>query len=472
MNGCYRSENLSPTQLTSLINSAAANSLTNDRAAEQSKLNQAVSIPVINYFSNGSNMPTCLTNSTSRISTNGRTVTCASPSQTSTILPANALNGTPNEMLNGTNNGTNGGLNGGTTGCQDSIELQLATGVSARHDPQHSKNESQFKSNLGACSGSCNQLIHGYYQQPAYYSKGQQQTLLNNNSVYSSLYSNNPNRNSFAAITGSTNGYLNHLNRFNLLRNSMRSTNELLHSGPVASPIYGQLTVASLRNSLAWSPIYWSSGMNGLVNGSNANGLNGLNNGQCNGLLVNGIQHNGNGTVSSHYGTLNGTLNGKLSNGSLKRSAFGQQQTKLPSPCNNKGNSSSSLNHQTNHQTNHQSEPADENKRTMTNYQQPTKTDSNHETNLDLDFHFSDSSVLLNGSKRDQSAEADKLSLYDNVDEDDCLQPLLEKSSLLEKSANLLRCEPNSTPASGHVRILDNYRDDIKHSLSLNKLCL
>lgn len=424
-NDCQTREPNSPTlcQLTSLINSTNSK----DATLNNLKLNQANSIPTINYAfnsSSNSNIPTCLP-----------AATLNSPNQRSTTLTAISP--------------TTKSLNDKAV-YQDFVELQSSSvqlQQQAKHDTfSHSKNEFQFKSSLSSCSGSCNQLIHGY-QMP----KGQQ-TLLNNN-IYS-----NQNRNSFAAISSTNGGYLNHLNRFNLLRNSMRSTNEF--SNTVPSSIYGQFTIASLRNSLAWSPVYWSSGVNN-NNFHTLNNVKNLNN-------VNGSIINGNNVLN---GTLNNKLNGQFfKNGlpvcsSATTSTNHQDSKRLNSPTTRPISQCRQL-----------SSSLDQTDRIEEKKQMTSQANSNHETNLDSNF-----SNLCNranddnlDSKQDQSIEADKISLYDNVDDDDeSLQPLLEKSKKLIQT-NLLEHHSAQQPvrsSNSRVRIVENCRDDIQH-LSLNKLCL
>lgn len=381
------------------------------------KLNQALSIPTINYFSSNTNLANGLYNST-------------------------ILNSPNSQQNNQQQNGQQETKSNSPTNkiYQDSIELQTSNIQFQQQLMQPNKSQSnQFKSNLNSCSGSCNQLIHGNVQMT--------NGLPLNNNFYS-----NQNRNSFAAFS-QTNGYLTYLNRFNLLRNSMRSTNELL-SNTIPSSIYGQLTIASMkqhqRNSVAWSPSYWPPTVNGgALNGQNA--FNTINN------VKNLNFKNTNGIINSKLNNANYESNSLLvcstpiKQGETKNSI--EKKTVLQ--CTNcKYLNSSSLN-----QINRSKDELDK---------KENPTNSNHEKKLDSSLNFSKlNGFLNNNSRKDQSIEEDKISLYDNVDnENDCLKPLLEKS---EQPIS------NSRSSSEHVRLIENCcRDDVQHSgLSLNnKLCL
>ena len=417
-NSNYQRDNSSTlSQLASLINSNKEGEL------NSLKLNQAISIPTINYFSSNNNIPTSLlTNSTSLINTTTNTnptkTTLSNQQQQSTILP-NATNNTLNS------------LNGNNTVYQESIELQSNVKLQPTYETSLSKSN-----HLNSCSGSCNQLIHGYYQMP----KGQQ-TLFNNN-IYTTSTNQNRNRASFAALS-STNG-LPSFNRFNLLRNSMRSTNELI-SNTIPSSIYGQFngqftTMSSLRNSLAWSPIYWSNGINNFNNLNNVNNVKNLNN-KTNGDLV------------------NSKLNTSIVNCKLTDKNRNENCLPVCSTANNKHiTQSRHLSATPLTPLTSQTVQMDENRTAKMN-----QTISNHEISLDDSCNLNNSFNL----KQDQSIDSsDKISLYDNVD-DECLQPLLKKTANLLDHQNSIA----TRSSSGHVRLLDNCRDDV-HSLSLNKLCL
>lgn len=390
----YQRENSpTPSQLASLINSE--NSKKEDETKISLKLNQAVSIPTINYFSSIPNSVSTLTDQPNLTTT----------TTTNTLNPLTTINSV----------------------YQNSIELKSSAFPlhQIKHDTlNNSKND--FKSNLSSCSGSCNQLIHGYYQIPK-----SQQTLFNNN-IYSTA-NHGHNRNSFAAISP-INDY--HFNRFNLLRSSMRSTNELLSNTAPCSKVYGgqqnQSTISSLRNSLAWSPIYWS---NGIVN--NFNNLSNTLNNVKNLDILNNTSGQINGSLLNEQ--LNGTFNKPLLNGKINNVTTSGTANSLSPVCQKTSNYVHLIN-------------------------SPNQmVGKNEQTNLDSNFLISPSNNF--DEKADQSIE-DKISLYDNVDdENDCLQPLLDKSTTEQNSMQQLL-------SGRHVRIIDNCRDDVQHNLSLNKLCL